>query len=120
MANPRMTVTDIAWNAVFLLLFLPLLFSSIFGIFLTYFMWMGPTTAGQGLWMIFGVVLDVLGVLLAVLIALALFGLLTRRFLSQQDYARWMLQYQNSPFQSSFLGSSWRRIFFKIVRPRNE
>lgn len=120
MTNPRMTVTDIAWSAVFLLLFLPLLATSVFSIFLAYFMWLDPTTSSQGLWMVFGIALDVLAVSLAVLIALALFGLLTRRFLSPQDYARWMLQYQNSPFQSSFLGASWQRIFFRIVRPRNE
>lgn len=118
MANPRMTMTDIIWCLAYLLMFMTLMVATLLGILVPYLTWIGQKATGLSTILEFA--LAVLSILIAALIALALFGLLTRRFLSPQSYARWMLQYQNGAMHTSVLGAAWQRLFVKMVRPRTD
>lgn len=118
MANPRMTMTDIIWCLVYLLMFITLMVAALLGTLVPYLTGLGQKVTGPSEILEFA--LAMLSMLIAAFIALALFGLLTRRFLSPQSYARWMLQYQNGAMHTSVLGAAWQRLFVKMVRPRTD
>jgi hypothetical protein len=116
MANPRMTIRDIAWSALFMGMFLPLMVGVLFALFA-----IGGTSLANPsslpAKLLGGVAVGGV-ILLSWLTSLFLFGLLTRRFLSIESYERWQLQSYNRTPGVPSPGSPLARCFFYIVKPR--
>lgn len=115
MANPRMTITDVAWSLLFMVIFLPLMTGCIVGLFVLG----GPEISSppNGVIEVFGAVAVIVVIALSWLLSLLLFGLLTRLFLSEGSYERWQQQFENArsgPFRNASL-AKW---FFKMVKPK--
>ncbi len=121
MANPPITHRDVAWVALFMALFLPLMSGGM----LVGAAYLAPAVLGSSnsprhgldafveMAFLFG------GMLSGMAAALGIFGFLTRRYLSMESYQRWVLQFENGASKLPRFQLQFGRYIIRQMRPRN-
>ncbi len=110
-----MTITDIAWSLLFMVIFLPLMTGCIVGLFV-----LGGADVSSppnGVVKLFSAAAILASIALSWLLSLFLFGLLTRRFLSEESYERWQQQF-GSARSGAVRNTSLAKWFFRMVKPK--
>lgn len=121
MPKPQMTASDVGWTLLFMALFLPLTASTM----LAAATLLTPAVLGSPNSMprhgaeqfveaafLFG------GMAFGMCLAITIFAILARHFLSKESYQRWVLQFENGAPKLSPLHRGLGYFLLKYIRPK--
>jgi hypothetical protein len=121
MPKPEMTANDFGWALLFMVLFLPLTAGAMLvsAIFLTPAVLGSPNSMPRhGVEKFVEAALLFGGMAFGMCLAILIFAILVRQFLSRESFQRWVLQFENGAPKLPPLHRTLGRLIIKYIRPK--